>query len=62
MHTESTLDPELCAFKTDAGMRNKWVTKKIQQVDQHEDCVSPPHQMGVDEDMEENAQPASQQE
>jgi hypothetical protein len=62
MHTESALDPERCAFKPDAGMRNRWVTKQIQQVDQHEDCVSPPHQMGVDEVMEEDAQHASQQE
>ena len=43
MHTESALDPERCALKTDVGMRNKWITKQIQRVDRHEDCVSPPH-------------------
>jgi hypothetical protein len=25
MHTESTLDPERCAYKSDAIMRNKWI-------------------------------------
>ncbi len=58
MHTESALDPERCAFKLDTGMRNNWINKQLQQVDHHEDCVSPPHQMGVDENMEEDAQPA----
>ena len=61
IHTESALDPERCAFKSDSGMRNKWITKQIQQVDQQEDCVSPPHQMGVDDDMEEDAQLAAYQ-
>ena len=56
MHTESTLYPERCAFKMDAIMRSKWIIKKIQQVDQHEDYISPPHQMGGDEAMEEDAQ------
>jgi len=62
MHTESALDPERCAHKSDPGMRFKWIIKQIQQVDQHEDCVTPPHQMGVDEDMEEDAQPVTDQE
>jgi len=55
------MDPERCAFKSDSGMRNKWIIKHIQQVDQHEDCVSPPHQMEVDEDMEDDAQHAAEQ-
>ena len=33
MHTDSTLDLERCAFKTDANMRHKWIIKQIQQVD-----------------------------
>ncbi len=56
MHTEAALDPERCSYKSDAGTRSKWITKQIQQVDQYEDCVSPPHTTGVDEDMEEDAQ------
>ena len=55
MHTEATLEPERCSYKSDAGTRGKWITKQIQQVHQHEDCISPPHTTGVDEDMEEEA-------
>ena len=62
MHTESTLDPERCSFKSDAGTRSKWITKQIQQVDEHEDCVSPPLPTVVDEDMEEDAQHETEQE
>jgi len=61
MHTESSLDPGRCTFKTDANMRSKWITKQIQQVDQHEDCNSPPPQMGGDKDMEEDAHHAVEQ-
>ena len=41
MHAEATLDPERCAFKTYANTRSKWLIKQIQQVDHHEDCISP---------------------
>jgi hypothetical protein len=30
MHAEAALDPERCAFKTDANMRSKWLIKQIQ--------------------------------
>jgi len=46
MHTKLALDPERCAFKTNATMRIKWITKQIQQVDQHEDCISSPTSNG----------------
>ena len=55
IHMESAVDPERWAFKTDATMRSKWIINQIQQVDQHEDCVNPPHHMGGDEAMEEDA-------
>ena len=60
MHTEPTLDPERCAFKSDAGMRNKWIIKQIQQVVQHGDCASPPHQTEINEDMEEDVHPVAE--
>ena len=59
MHSESSLDPERFAYKSDPGMRNKWIIKHIQQVDHHEDCVSPPRQTGIYEDMEEDIQSAA---
>ena len=61
MHTEAALDPERCAFKTDVNTRSKWLIKRIQQVDHHEDCISPPHVMGGDEAMEEDEQQAAEQ-
>ena len=30
MHTEASLDPERCSYKSDAGTRNKWINKHIQ--------------------------------
>ncbi len=60
MHTEVAPDPERFAFKTNVNTRSKWLIKQIQQVDQHEDCISPPHAMGGDEAMEENAQQATE--
>jgi hypothetical protein len=60
MHSEAALNPERCALKTDATTRSKWLIKQIQQVAQHEDCVSPSTQMGGDEAMEEDAHETEQ--
>ena len=54
MHTGAVIDPERGAFKTDAETRSNWTMKHIQQVDQHEDCLSPPYQTWGDEAMEED--------
>jgi hypothetical protein len=61
MHSEATLDPERCAFNTNVTTRGKWLIKQIQHLDQHEDCISPPHVMGGDEAMEEDAYQATEQ-
>ncbi len=60
MHAEAALDPERCAFKTNANTRSNWLIQQIQQVDQHEDCISLPRVMGGDEAMEEDEQQAAE--